>query len=271
MSMLQAILLGLLQGLTEFLPVSSSGHLIIGGALLGLKQSGILLEVSLHFGTLVAVCIFFWPQIRDIIAAVWAVLLRKKTKDVKVLQKRRKSLLLLLCIIAASIPTAIIGLFIGHYSDVLFTSVKLVGALLLVTGVILWLTPRNFKGKPKPITVKKSLLVGLVQGIAVLPGISRSGSTIAAALFLGVSREEAARFSFLISLPAILGASLLEALKMKSAGVSAELLPALAGAVVAGVSGYLALRFLIKVLNRGKLHYFAFYCWLLGFVTLIFL
>lgn len=271
MNMLQAVLMGLLQGLTEFLPVSSSGHLIIGGELLGIPQNGILLEVALHFGTLVAVCIFFWPQIRDIIVSFFAVLLRKKTKDKQVILKRRKDLLLLLCIIVASIPTAIIGLVIQHYSDTLFTSVKLVGALLLVTGLLLWLTPRKPVDKPKPVTVKKSLIIGLVQGFAVLPGISRSGSTIAAQLFMGISREEAARFSFLISLPAILGATLLEALKMKSGGISAELFPAIIGAIVAGVTGYFALRFLIKLLNKGKLYYFSIYCWILGLVALIFL
>lgn len=273
MNMLQALLMGLLQGLTEFLPVSSSGHLIIGEKLLGIKQSGILLEVCLHFGTLVAVCIFFWPQIRDIITSFFAVLLRKKTYDRKELQKRRQSLFLLLCIIVACIPTAIIGLVLEHYSDALFSSVKLVGALLLVTGVVLWLTPRSAASKAaaKPLTVKKSLIIGLVQGLAVLPGISRSGSTIAASLFCGVSREDAARFSFLISVPAILGATLLEAFKLKQTGLTAELLPAIFGAVVAGVSGYLALRFLIKLLNRGKLYYFSFYCWALGAIALLFL
>lgn len=271
MNMLQAVLMGLLQGLTEFLPVSSSGHLIIGGELLGIEQSGILLDVCLHFGTLVAVCIFFWPQIRDILESLFAVILRKKTKDQKVLQKRRKNLMILLCIIVACIPTGIIGLILEHYSDTLFSSVKLVGALLLVTGVVLWLTPRKAKeaDEAKPLNPKRALIIGLVQGIAVLPGISRSGSTIATSLFLGISREEAARFSFLISVPVILGATLLEMLKLRSGGLSAELLPALVGAVVAGVSGYFALRFLIKVLNKGKLYYFSIYCWVLGLVALV--
>lgn len=273
MNMLQAVLMGLLQGLTEFLPVSSSGHLIIGGELLGIEQNGILLDVCLHFGTLVAVCIFFWPQIRDILAALGAVLLRKKTKNKEVLQQRRKNLMILLCIIVACVPTAIIGLILENYSNVLFNSVKLVGVLLLVTGVILWLTPRKDKepGEAKPLNPKKALIIGLVQGVAVLPGISRSGSTIATSLFLGISREEAARFSFLISVPAILGATLLEMLKLRSDGFSAELLPALVGAIVAGVSGYFALRFLIKVLNKGKLYYFSIYCWILGLTALIFI
>lgn len=270
MNMIQAILMGLLQGLTEFLPVSSSGHLIIGEKLLGIQQSGILLEVCLHLGTLVAVCIFFRQQIWDIIEALLAVVMRKKDDDDAVLKKRRQSLMLFLCIIVACIPTGIIGLVLEHYSDVLFKSVKLVGVLLLVTGIILWLTPRKPVENPKPLTVKKSLIIGLVQGLAVLPGISRSGSTIATSLFCGISREEAARFSFLISVPAILGATLLEALKLKSGGMWHELLPALAGAVVAGVVGYLALVFLIKVLNKGKLYYFSIYCWILGLVALIF-
>lgn len=271
MTMIQAVLMGLLQGLTEFLPVSSSGHLIIGGELLEIQQTGILLEVCLHCGTLVAVCIFFRQQIYDIIESLMAVLLRRKTKNEVVLQKRRHNLLLLLYIIVACIPTGIIGLVLEHYSDVLFTSVKLVGALLLVTGAVLWLTPRQPKKKPTHITVKKSLIIGLVQGLAVLPGISRSGSTIATSLFLGISREDAAKFSFLISVPTILGATLLEALKLRGNGLSAELPPALLGAVVAGISGYFALRFLIGVLNRGKLYYFSIYCWCLGLIALIFL
>lgn len=273
MNMLQAVLMGLLQGLTEFLPVSSSGHLVIGGKLLNIEQSGILLDVCLHFGTLVAVCIFFWPQIRDILTTLGAVLLRKKTKDHKVLRQRRKNLMLLLCIIVSCIPTAIIGLVLEHYSDVLFNSVKLVGALLLVTGIILWLAPRRHKtpDTAQAVNPKKALIIGLVQGLAVLPGISRSGSTIAASLFLGLSREEAARFSFLISVPAILGATLLEMLKLRGDTIATELLPAMVGAVVAGVSGYFALRFFIKLLNKGKLYYFSIYCWILGLAALLFI
>lgn len=255
----QAVVLGILQGLTEFLPVSSSGHLVLGQHLLGLKEPEMLFDVAVHMGTLIAVAAFFWRQLWTMLRGLWA-------RDEDGERGRR----LILLVFMGSLPTAAMGLLFRHDFESLFGSVTAVGVALIVTGALLMAT--HFAPPARRdiwrMGVWRALVIGLVQGIAITPGISRSGSTISAALLLGVDRRLAAEFSFVLSLPAILGALLLH---VKDLGPEqAVAWPPLAiGAVAAGVTGILALKLLIGVVQRGGLHWFAFYCWLLGAVSLI--
>ena len=271
MGPLEAILLGAIQGLTEFLPISSSGHLVLFQHLLGFRQPEILFDICLHVGTLVAICAVFFRDILHILDT----LLRLPQKSrgaggLANLYRSDEDVRMAAMIVFGSIPTALLGLMLHPYADRLFSSVTLVGVMLLVTGSLLWLTRRTAEqGRPvMGLTVKDALLIGLAQGLAILPGISRSGATISTALFAGVDRKTAGRYSFLLSIPAILGALVLEA----DTAISQTSIPAgviLIGAAAAAGVGYAALRILLFVVNRGKMHRFAPYCWLVGATALL--
>ena len=203
MTHLETILLGVVQGLTEFLPVSSSGHLVIFENLLGFKEPEILLDASLHLGTLLAVCIYFRSDLKKMIQELWAWVAPGSQNGAL-----GPHALLALMVVVGSIPTAFIGLIFKDPLEALFSSVTTVGVMLLVTGVIVGVTKfisRNH-GKWDQVGIWMALAIGTVQGLAIIPGISRSGSTIVCALLLGLNRETAGRFSFLLSIPAIIGA-----------------------------------------------------------------
>ncbi len=259
-STFQAAVLGVVQGLTEFLPVSSSAHLVLGQALLGLKEPELLFDVAVHVGTLLAVLVFFW---RDLWAMLRGLL---RAQDDEGFRGRR----LLWLVIVGSVPTAIIGVVFKDTFEALFASPRAVGMALLVTGAMLMATrfappARREVGRVGP---GRALIVGIVQGLAITPGISRSGSTISTALLLGVERRLAAHYSFLLSIPAICGALLLHLMDLKP-GETVELTPLVVGGVVAGFTGLGALMLLVKVVQRGGLHWFAFYCWALGLWALV--
>jgi undecaprenyl-diphosphatase len=261
----QAVVLGVVQGLTEFLPVSSSGHLVLGQQFFGLTEPELLFDISLHIGTLLAVVVVFFKEI----VAILSSLLQLPALSTEaggwrpVLQKNEKVRTAFL-IVVGSVPTAIIGLGFHHVADRIFASVPLVGTMLMVTGALLWATRRHSGGGRGvgAMTVKDALFIGLMQGLAILPGISRSGATISAALYLGVERSVAGRFSFLLSLPAILGALLLEIRDGVASSASAPVL--LFGGAVAAATGWLALVALLRIVKSGHLHRFAPYCWALG-------
>ena len=208
----EAVILGAVQGLTEFLPVSSSGHLVIFQHIFNLKEPEVLFDVGVHIGTLVAVIIFFRKELHCIIASVFRFfdgILKKKVSFKDAPQDTDIKLALL--IIAGTIPTGILGLFLYKIVGRIFSSVVLVGLMLIVTGLLLIITvliKKNDKGIER-FSIKDALIIGLIQGISIIPGISRSGSTIAFGLFLGLERETSARFSFLLSIPAIIGAAIL--------------------------------------------------------------
>ena len=266
----QAVVLGVLQGLTEFLPVSSSGHLVLGQQFFGLTEPELLFNISLHIGTLMAVLIVFSRQIAAILSALWRLpRLRADAGGWQALVEKNEPVRTVLLIVVGSVPTVFIGFGLHRAADRIFASVPLVGVMLLVTGGLLWSTRgRNAGSRPMAaMTVKDALLIGLMQGLAILPGVSRSGATISAALFLGVERTTAGRFSFLLSIPAIAGALLLEIRSGVTSSASAPLL--LAGGAAAAVTGWLALIALLRVVNSGHLHRFAPYCWTLGVVVLI--
>jgi undecaprenyl-diphosphatase len=276
LNILDAILLGILQGITEFLPVSSSGHLVILEAILKVQKTpSILFEASLHLGTLIAIIILFWKKIDEIIKFIFGGFNQQlKIKSDKNLFLRYYQddpiARLLILIIISNIATVIIGLGFEDIFRKMFGSVKWVGVMLLITGCILLLTKM---AKSDSITlenlrVEHALIIGIAQGIAVAPGISRSGATIATALLIGIARPDAAIFSFLISIPAIIGAEFREIL-LQGVELSYGWLPILSGLLISFITGFIALKFLINIVNRGKLYYFAFYCWIVGIGAII--
>lgn len=273
MNHLQAVILGVIQGLTEFLPISSSGHLVLFQRIFGLTEAELFFDTSVHLGTLVAVVIVFWNDVRAIVSSVlrlvWAVV--KKDLSAKPILKAPE-IKMAVMIVIGSLPTAFIGVLFREIAHRLFSSVILVGAMLLVTGSGLWLT-RRITGISGGLTISRfsglrAFIVGTVQGLAILPGISRSGATICTGLFLGLNRETAAKYSFLLSIPAILGAVVLS-LGDISSGTDIRISTALTGSIAACVVGYLALKYLISIVNRGRLHIFAPYCWFVGILALI--
>ena len=244
MGLIAALLLGILQGLTEFFPVSSSGHLVLAQAILGVRLEGILMEVLLHVGTALVVVWFYREKVFD--------LLRLRFDS----ERNRYRL----AIIVGLIPTGFVGIFLKERIEELFERPGPTVAALAATGLFLVALRFVPPGK-RQVTIALAFLIGIAQAVAILPGISRSGATIAVALFLGVRRREAARFSFLLSVPAILGAALLTAKDLSGEALSGGfLIPALVGTAAAILSGWLALRFLVRVVQEGRLHRFGWYC-----------
>lgn len=263
----QAIVLGIVQGLTEFLPISSSGHLVLFQQLFGLEEPALFFDISVHVGTLAAVILFFYKDILSILISAkrTTVLLAKKQVTVADAIKD-PDIRLMLFIVIGSVPTAIIGLFLNQIAERLFSSVFIVGITLILTGGVLALTFWLKEDGAGRFTGGKAFVIGIVQGLAVMPGISRSGSTIVTGLFLGLSRETAARFSFLLSIPAIVGA---EILSLKDASAASLDVVTILGTITAAVVGYLSLKMLIYIVGKGRLYIFAPYCWLIGLTSLI--
>ncbi len=260
-SLLEVLLLGIVQGLTEFLPVSSSGHLAVGQMLLGIKEGNLVLSVTLHAGTLLATVVFFQRRLRSIVMDVVGNLTRPK----QLLQQDagRDAMIIVL----ASIPTAMIGLTFKDAVEAFTTQPTVVAACFIVTAALLWSIRISAVGTGVTINAWGALLVGLMQGLAVMPGISRSGATIAMLMWLRVRSERAFELSMLISLPAILGAFLLEAADTLPNGrFGADLV---AGAGVSFAVGYVALYWLRGLVTKGRLFWFSLY--LLPLAALVFL
>jgi undecaprenyl-diphosphatase len=268
---LYAISLGIIQGLTEFLPVSSSGHLVLLQNIFGLTEPELLLNIWLHVGTLMAVLSIFYKEILSILTTLMNFpRLYRQHKGLLSMFKENQDVRLAGLIIFGSIPTGILGLLFHEIAEQIFSSVQIVGIMLLVTGTILWLT-RWTSGYSRPLRsmkVSDSLVVGLAQGIAILPGISRSGATISAALFLGIDRDLAGRFSFLLCIPAIAGA-LIISLKSTAAYSTIPATGIFAGTVAAGLTGFFALKILLRLVRKGRLYYFSPYCWVVGGMALL--
>ena len=261
MNLLQAIFLGIVQGLTEFLPVSSSGHLVFFQSLFGMAEPQLFFDIMLHFGTLLAVVVYFRADLWKMIKGIKAVL--------KGSEKKNDGMNLFLWIILATLPTGFIGLLLKDWFESLFNRPEKVGWMLLITGGFLWLT-RWVKGEGRPLEKMKwsdALLIGIAQGISIIPGISRSGATISTGLFCRLDRELAGKFSFLLSVPAILGATLLEIKKLDS---GEQLWMVLIGTAVAFGVGLLALTFLLRIVKMGKICNFSYYCCVIGAVMIIF-
>lgn len=278
---MREMILGLIQGFTEFLPISSSGHLVIGQHILpGTQEVGedILLDILLHFATLWVVFIYYRREIVRILMILFSSVFgsRSQTSSISTgndTENRRLLQKMPLLIIVGSIPTGIlaVGVKLSESVEVLFSTLPLVGASLLVTGILLYLSDimRGNHAK-QDISYLDALIIGTVQGIAILPGISRSGSTISVAILRGIERNTAATFSFLLSIPAILGAVILESKDIVTLAQNPHLLPYLLGMLAAFISGYVAIAALIRLVVKRQLRWFSWYCWFLGGGVLIY-
>ena len=268
MNYFESLILGIVQGLTEFLPISSSGHLVIMQRLFGIVTDNIAFEVAVHVGTLFSVVAVYYADLGRMISSFCGGIFR--------LRKARPYLTdpdfrLSIFVILATIPAVIVGLGLEDFFERNFHNVTMVGITLLITGLIL-LSTRLVKLENRSLTLGKSLLVGCAQAVAILPGISRSGSTISGGLWCGLDRVEAIRFSFLLSVPAILGALILHLPDLAGMALNANM----AGVLVIGfltsfIVGYIAIRFLLRVVQSGKFSWFGVYCLILGLVVILFL
>ena len=252
MTLLDAIILGAIQGITEFLPISSSGHLVLGQALLGIVLPGNEFEVITHLGTLLSVFCIFWTDIIKLISGI---------RDIKT-----KKYILYLTI--ATIPAVVVGLTSKSFISVLFESIHLVSISLIFTGLILFLSQKLIQ-RSETMTIKKGFLIGLSQAIAIIPGISRSGMTISMGLALGISGKEAAKFSFLLAIPAITGAGILTLMDTSFSTMTIPASSLIAAFLSSFIIGYLSLKWLFGLLESGKFHLFGYYCILIGLLTLV--
>ncbi|MBR2546904.1 MAG: undecaprenyl-diphosphate phosphatase [Eubacterium sp.] len=273
MSYLQAVILGLIQGLTEFLPVSSSGHLALLQHFFGISGDDVLLfTVLLHVGTLISVFFMYWKDIWELIKELFMTIGDIFTgKGLRLDERPIRKLGVL--IITASIPTAIIGFAFNDFFEGLYSNILFIGIGFMITGTMLFLSERfgsNSRDLDK-MNLRNAIFIGILQGIAIYPGISRSGSTIVGGLTTGLKRELAVRFAFLISVPAIMGSALLEGKHALEEGIDMSVLgPVIVGMAVAAVSGVIAIKAMIKVVSDRKLKYFSFYVWVLGTAVIIY-
>ena len=269
MDIFQAIIIGLVQGLTEFLPVSSSAHLIFAQQALGVADVGLAFDVLLHVGTLVAVIVYFFNDIVNMIKGFLLSLVDLKNGNFMGELKKDPYKKLAWLTILATIPIGIVGVLFNDIVESMFMGLTVPAFLLLITGCLLYVSQRMNTGKidVRNITLKEALIMGCGQALAILPGLSRSGTTIAAGLFAGLDKEFAAKFSFILSIPAILGAAVFQ-LKDLSGG-SVEIGACIAGFIVAAISGYLAISFLLKIVREKSLDIFAYYCWIVGIIVLV--
>ncbi|SHH24988.1 Undecaprenyl-diphosphatase [Thermosyntropha lipolytica DSM 11003] len=254
MTSFEAFILGMVQGLTEFLPISSSGHLVLFQHLFGLKDVPLAFDVLLHIGTLIAVFIAFWEDI------------------VSILKKPFDKLTFL--ILVGIIPAGLAGYFLEDYVAMAFESLLVVGIGLIFTGAILKISENYANNRilikqAEETSFKDAFFIGIMQALAILPGVSRSGSTIAAGLFAGLDRDFAARFSFLLSIPVILGAGLLQLKDLPFKGETIDLIPYGVGFLSSIIFGYLAIKVVLRLVRGGRLSVFSYYCWGVALLSLI--
>jgi undecaprenyl-diphosphatase len=259
MTIFQAVIYGIIQGAGEFLPISSSGHLIAVPKLLGWADHGLEFDIALHWGTLFAVLVYFWHD--------WTLLIRSGirgtgTRDGKMFWY----------LIAATIPGAVIGYLLDDIVEVYFRNVGLVGISLIVMGMILYICDRYGRQKVdlRQMTFGQSLWIGFSQALAIIPGVSRSGSTISCARVLGLDRVSAARFSFLLSTPIIIGSAVIPLKKIYYAGLSVPLVNFVVGMITAAIVGLLCIKFFLQYLKKADLVIFVWYRFVFGAILLLF-
>lgn len=285
MTLFQAIIMGLVQGITEFLPVSSSGHLVIISQLLHMNSdTGIIFDIMLHVGTLIAVFAAFWSDIkrlfieifrifRDVFLNIKIFFYNKKENDAKryhkILQNNYRKLVILIMI--SSIPTAIIGLLLRSLVISASTSLLAAGSGLLITAVLLFVVDYNQNGMkiPMDVTYADAMIIGICQGLAVFPGISRSAITITACLLCGFQKKFSVRYSFIMSIPAIIGAAVLELVKVSKADIIwMEGLYGIIGMVIAAGVGFICIKMMLVLVQKRKFKFFAMYCAAIGIVAI---
>jgi undecaprenyl-diphosphatase len=254
MSIFQAVILGVVQGITEFFPISSSGHLVIFQGLFGIKEPMLAFDIFLHLGTVISILIFFY---KDILA---------------LFGKERKMLLFL---VIASVPTFIIALLFKHAVEKAFGEPRFVGFMLMVTGIWLFIAVAlsayyNKRGWKKEPGFVNSIIIGIAQGIAIFPGISRTGATIATGMISGLEKEKAFRFAFLLAIPAILGASLFKIKEITGGITHRETLFFLAGGLAAMVTGLAAIKILLGLIRKDRFYIFGIYCIIVGALVALF-
>lgn len=272
LTILQAVILGLIQGLAEFLPISSSGHLALLQYFFGIEGESVLFfAVMLHLGTLISVFAVYWRDIWELILELGRTVIdicTGKGPRINANSTRRLGFM----IIVATIPTGIIGILGGDIFSSFYESLIAIGIGLLITGTILWIAERVGTNHNKVGTMKfrQAVFIGIMQGIAITPGISRSGATLFGSLVSGLDRAFAVKFVFLISIPSILGSVVIELPPAIKSGLSSELLlPVIIGMAVAAVSGYAAIKGMIKLVSDKHLSIFSFYTWALGLFVII--
>jgi len=254
MDLIQILILAIIQGITEWLPISSSGHLVIVQQHFGLKEVPLIFDVSLHVGTLCVVVVAFRKDIIDIAKALCK--LDFQSEDGR----------MALYIALGSIPTALIGFLFHDVFRFLFSSTLAVGAALVVTGFILYLSKLRKDGKE--LNHLDSLLIGIAQGVAIAPGISRSGVTLSTGFLRKVRKELVFRYSFLLSIPAVIGATVMESKDLVVGEL--DVVGLLFGVIVSMVVGYVSLKLLLRIVLKEKFHLFTYYCWVAGLITVIF-
>jgi len=268
----QAAVVALVQGLTEFLPVSSSGHMVLTEAVLGVDTPGATWEVAFHFGTLLAVLVIFWREVWNTCAGfltgVFRLLGGAKASAV---WAGNGGLRMGTYILIGTIPAVLVVAALKEHIEATFGHPIISAAMIFITGEILWLSrPHGLLRRQGKLRAPDSVAIGIAQAFALLPGISRSGATIAVGLMCGVEREQAARFSFFLAVPAILGGSLLKFDDIRS--LPTAQLPAMGlGVAIAALSGTLALLVLLRVVRAGRLHFFAYYCWAVSILGAVYL
>ena len=263
---LKMILMGIIQGTSEFLPISSSGHLAVLERVLGFEEPGLFIAQMLHFGTFLSVLFVFRKDVLNLIKEFINLIVNLFKKDRKKINGDQK---IALYIIVASIPTAIIGVAFKDTFESFYSNMKFISFMFLITAVLLYFTD-YFSGTKNiyDVNIFGPIGIGMVQGLAILPGISRSGSTIFAATSIDIKKSEAAKFSFLLSLPATFGAFILGIRDMVKAGESASFsIPLIVGVVVSFVVGVLSLKFLLDLINKNKLKYFSAYLLIIAIIT----
>lgn len=270
MSYFEAVILGLIQGLAEFLPISSSGHLALMQQWFGIEEDKVLLfAVLLHVGTLVSVFIVYWKDVWELIKELGLTIRDIFTgRGLRIQERPTRKLGVM--IIVATIPTGIIGILFNDFFNSLYNSVIPVGIGLIITGFLLILAERMGSASRgiQQMNYRNALFIGTVQGIAICPGISRSGSTLFGSLMCNLDRKFAVKFVFLISIPSILGSAVMEAPAAIQSGLEpGQLGPILVGMAVAAISGLIAIKTMIKIVSDKKLSYFSYYVWILGLIV----
>lgn len=271
LSLIMSIFMGFVQGVAEFLPISSSGHLTLLQHFFGVEEVDNFFNILLHFATLVAVCVVYWKDILEMIVeffkGISSLFVGHGNRESRPPEARR----LVMMVIVGTLPLFVV-LPLEGVVEGLGNYPAAVSVMLILTGFILFFSDRMGGGRKtaRNATVLDALLVGIAQGVATIPGISRSGSTISAGMLLGFDRKFAVRYSFLLSLPAVLGATLLKVVKAAGEGIDTSLLPNyVAGMVVAGVVGYFSIKLVNMLASKGKFGRFAIYCWIVGVVSLV--
>ncbi|MCK9187232.1 MAG: undecaprenyl-diphosphate phosphatase [Candidatus Colwellbacteria bacterium] len=254
MNFLQSLFLGAVQGLTEFLPVSSSGHLVFFQQIFGVGEEALAFDIAMHVATLIAVVAIFWKEL--------LYMLKKPFSKITLL------------VVMATIPTAIIGFAFREFFEYAFSSGVFLGACFMITGLVLFYADRSKKlsrcGKDsESMSFMDAIIIGLAQSFAIIPAISRSGLTISAGLFRGLKKEFALKFSFLMSVPAILGPAVIDARNITTQAItSVGIAPLIGGMIAAGVTGYFAIRFMLEFFSRASLRVFSYYLFVLGGLVL---